>query len=120
MIGVLTMFVALIVAEGQSGWLPRVVVLVAAVLAWTVLLTLKLRPLSRYLRDKLRAAFADALRTRRFRLLFGGLAVHQAATLVVLLYPANGSGVPELVATLAMIGLFVALAVGRNLRSPQR
>ena len=120
MIGVLTMFAALVLADNVTGWLPRLVVLGAAVLAWTVLLTLKLRPLSRYLRGKLRTAFADALHTRRFRLLFGGFVIHQAGTLVVLLYPATDSGLPELVATLAMIVLLAAMAAGRNLRSPLR
>ena len=83
-------------------------------LAWTVLLTLKLRPLSRYLRGKLRVAFAEMLRAKRFRRIFAGFVLHQALALFVLFFPDNGSDLPELLTTAATVVLLSALAAGRN------
>jgi tetratricopeptide (TPR) repeat protein len=116
MIAVLTGFAAFVTsgAVPDGVWLPRVIVLGVALLAWAVLLTLKLRPLSRHLRGKLRAAFREMLRTKRFRRIFAGFVIHQLCALVVLFYPANGSVLPELLTTAAMVVLLSALATGRN------
>jgi tetratricopeptide (TPR) repeat protein len=116
MIAVLTGFTAFVTsgAVGDNDWVPRVVVLGVVLLAWCVLLTLKLRPLSRHLRGKLRTAFREMLRTRRFRRIFAGFVLHQACAMVVLFYPANGSVLPELLTTAAMVVLLSGLATGRN------
>ena len=58
MIAVLTVFAALFAAASphRAQLVPRLVVLGVVVLAWSSLLTVQLRPLSRYLRGRLRAA----------------------------------------------------------------
>lgn len=119
MIAVLTVFAALIavaVAEQQdgAGWLPRLIVVGLAVVAWTTLLVTKLRPLSRYLRGRLREAVLSALRTNRFRLLAAGFLINQACAFVVLLDPAIS--VPELLITIANVALLGAMALGRIVR----
>lgn len=123
MIAVLTVFAALTaagIAETEDSWWPRLVVLGIVVLAWTVLLTTKLRPLSRYLRGRLRAAMLASLRTNRFRLLAAGFVINQACAFVVLLDPAIGSNLPELLTTLANVALLGAMMAGRMLRTPLR
>ncbi len=118
MIAVGTAFAALVVAGiGESattgGWLSRLVVLGVVLAAWATLLITRLRPLSRYLRGRLRAALLASLRTNRFRLLACGFVVNQACALFVLLDPGVGS--PELLITVANVALLGALMAGRRL-----
>ncbi|HJP80088.1 MAG TPA: hypothetical protein VJ914_37800, partial [Pseudonocardiaceae bacterium] len=118
MIAVLTVFAALIAVAGADpgagGWLPRLIVVGLAVAGWTTLLVTKLRPLSRYLRGKLREAVLAALRTNRFRLLAAGFVINQACAFVVLLDPAISA--PELLITIANVALLGAMALGRIVR----
>jgi tetratricopeptide (TPR) repeat protein len=114
MLAVITGFAALIVAgTADSGWLPRLIVLGVVLGAWATLLVTKLRPLSRYLRRRLRSSLLASLRTGRFRLLACGFVVHQACAFTVLLDP--GIGAPELLITVGNVALLGAMMAGRRL-----
>ena len=125
LIAVLTVFAALLALDtadaiDNGGWWPRLVMLALVAGAWTLLLTLKLRPLSRYLRGQLRAAMLASLRTNRFRIFAGGFVINQACAFVILLDPALRPPLPDLLTTVANLVLLGAMLAGRMLRPPLR
>ncbi len=125
LIAVATVFAALLAsaADGRAsfgGWWPRIAVLVVVLGAWTVLLTTKLRPLSPYLRRRLRGVVTASLRTWRFRLFVAGLVVNQSCAYVILLDPALRPPLPDLLTTVANLVLLGAMLLGRAIRRPAR
>jgi tetratricopeptide (TPR) repeat protein len=95
-------------APAAADWPVRAGLGVLVAGAWAVLLTVKLRPLSRYLRGHVRRVLGGLLRTARFALLFGGCLVSQVCVLFALF----GAGfTADAVSGLSLLGL-VALLVG--------
>jgi tetratricopeptide (TPR) repeat protein len=95
-------------ADAPTDWPLRTGLGVAAVVAWAVLVGVKLRPLSRYLRGHVRRVLGSLLRTARFAWLFGGCLVSQVCVLLALF----GAGLgPDAVTGLSLLGL-VALLLG--------
>lgn len=74
---------------GESAhWPGRVIALVLLVIAWAVLLIVRLRPLSGYLGRQVGGVLGSLSRTLRFLPLFAGFVLSRVCVLVLLLVPA--------------------------------
>jgi tetratricopeptide (TPR) repeat protein len=71
--------------DESPDWLGRLGALLVILLAWATLLTVRLRPLSAYLRRQVGSVFGSLLRTVRFLPLFAGFVLSQVCVLVLLL-----------------------------------
>jgi tetratricopeptide (TPR) repeat protein len=96
------------------GWPVRLGLAVVVLLGWAVLITIKLRPLSRYLRGHVRQLLVKQLRTGRFAAMSIGCAVSQVCVLAALAEPLSG-GWLDLMATLAIASLVCGNLISRLL-----
>lgn len=89
----------------QGAWPLRIGLALLILAAWIVLCTVRLRPLTRYLRGHAATVLVDMLRTARFGLFFAGGVISQLCVLFALLEPGLSAGALNALATVAIMVL---------------
>ena len=106
----------------SAHWTGRVIALAVILLAWAVLLFVRLRPLSAYLRRQVGSVFGSLLRTVRFLPLFAGFVLSQVCALVLLLVPGLADATRGNLVLLAGAALAAGSLISRSIsrRTGQR